>query len=393
MLAPLATILIVLGTLVILGCNVLMTGLFLRQPPRGEQAMGLVVVLFGFMIAGALIALASLLASLRSDRALAAVIHLPWWATGILTMVMSFGVALAAFMAFTMWAEPGMSTPPLRALKHVLCWMLGIFGPILLAWLMTVDAFSTPQAIQAQPKMATALRAATWALAITSALGYLGGAYAFGQPVRVAAANVLRSTLASVRGSSLKLPPGATLASELRKDLDRVPADEPIPTLLEFFIIDDVADDDECRAILIQRVLDTPDAGRLFAEVMRSNKLRSRWGGSILIHSAPDSTLQANSAPWAHAIQCALLATAQDMDSRPLFLSDNYELNPNPHEFVRVMLQAADRFRDTPHHAALDQAARTMAQNASHLKRDKRWSTLAKVMARAGYPIPERNDP
>lgn len=386
MLASLSTLLIAVGTLAILGCNVLATGLFLRTPPRGEQAMGLVVFLFALIIASGLVLLGSVLVSMRSDRAVSSALHLPGIVSGGATFAISFGVLLAAFVAFTAWAEPTLGGTALRAVKPLFCWTLGIIAPILLAAVLIMDAWSSPASLQTPSGLPSALRALCWVLAAMAGLGYLGAGVAYGQPVKQAISKHLASAAAERKRTAL--PPGLTLDAALRQDLDQLAPDAPVSDYLRFFTMPVLTKDAACRDLLTQRMLAIPGADDQLLAAMGSDELRSRWGGAEFIRTAPRELLKQHQATWSAAIRAGILQTCDDIDMRPGFLIDNYELNPNPSEFFRSLLEAGERFRGTPEHAPIDEALKQLARNADSLNRSKRWDKVAKVMSRAGYPIP-----
>lgn len=386
MLAALSTLLIAVGTLAILGCNVLATGFFLRTPPRGEQAMGLVVFIFAFVIASAMVLLGSLLVSVRSERAISSAVHLPALISGGATLVISFGVLLAAFVAFTAWAEPTLGGTALRAVKPVFCWTFGIMAPALLAVVLIIDAWCTPAGIEAPSGLLGVLRGLCWALAAMAVLGYLGAGVAYGPPMKQAISKHVASVAAERRRTAL--PPGMTLEMALRQDLDQLPPTAPLTDYLRFFTMPVLTKNTACRELLTQRMLATAGADDQLLAAMSSDELRSRWGGAEFIRTAPDALLKEHQAAWAAAMRAAILKTCDDIDIRPGFLTDNYELNPNPSEFFQSILRASERFRGTADHAPIDEALKQLAKNADSLNRSKRWDKVSKVMSRAGYPIP-----
>ena len=132
MLTPLTILLVVLGTLVILASNALGTGFFLRKPPRGEYAVGLIVHFTLLLKGSGLVVLGGVLASLQSGSVISGFVQTPGWAKGVITVIVSIGVALAAFMAFLAWCQSGSSGGKTRLTAFVLCWLVGIVGPILL---------------------------------------------------------------------------------------------------------------------------------------------------------------------------------------------------------------------------------------------------------------------
>jgi len=102
MLVSLATLALAAGTLVLFGCNVFVTRLFLAPAPRGERGVGLLVPLAALAVAAALVTLGGLLGSFRTGRPLADLLPSPAPLAGAITVTVSFGVALAAVLAFAL---------------------------------------------------------------------------------------------------------------------------------------------------------------------------------------------------------------------------------------------------------------------------------------------------
>lgn len=388
MLASLAMLLVVGGTLIILACNVLVTGFFRGSPPSGDRAMGLVVIFFAFIGAGVAILLGSIVASLCGERALASVLPMSRWTLGVLTVFVGVGVTLASVVAFTLWVEPGMTGPRWRALRPVPCVALGVAAPILFVATLAGDLFAAPTAGDGSPSSHAVLRGASWTLGVVSVVGWLAGAAAFGQPLRMALGRIAHATTRSIGFRLRSLPPGVTLASELSQDLDSRGNNPPLADVIGYMANPELSHDAQCRDVMMQRLLARPDAHAQFAAMMRSSALRARWGGAELVRTATPVLFDQHESAWATAIHAAILRTADDMDTTPLLLLD-FELKSDPTGLVRSLLGAAERFRGTGHHDSLVRGLQHLSSRATALHRDKRWNKLEKILRRAGYPIPQ----
>ena len=392
MLTPLAILLVVLGTLVILASNALGTGFFLRKPPRGEYAVGLIVHFTLLLKGSGLVVLGGVLASLQSGSVISGFVQTPGWAKGVITVIVSIGVALAAFMAFLAWCQSGSSGVKTRLTAFVLCWLVGIVGPILLATVLVVDVSVPQQAFRDDPTLSSATRAACWTLAGFAGLGYLAGSLAFGSRVKYMygrAKNWARSLAPFV--TRLLMPRGVVL-QELRKELDSHPANAPLSDTLSYFTHPMVKRDSACRALLTQRVLAYPGVDGELCTVMRAGSLRDRWSGFEFVRTASPELLKVHEAAWSEAVRIGILQTAEDMDKTPMLLLD-FHLKRNPPAFVKSLIGAAGRFRGTTHYERLADALTQLAHGAEGLRADKRKAKVSKILKRAGYPIPNPQQP
>ena len=132
MLAGFVTLLVVVGTLGLL-LNILFTQGFLGAAPRGDRAMGLVIPFFITVVAGLGLTLAALLISFRSGNSVRQLIHTTPFIAGCILITVTFGVVLAACMAFICWCEPGATGRGKSTIVLLLGWSAGIMGPMLLA--------------------------------------------------------------------------------------------------------------------------------------------------------------------------------------------------------------------------------------------------------------------
>jgi hypothetical protein len=390
MLASAITFLVALGMLVVFACNGLLTGFFLRRPPRGEGARALVVPLIAFLVGGTLVVLAGLLASLRSGRAVAEVLGASTFAAGAATAIVTLGVVVAAFIAFVAWMEPIAVPAWARTIRVSIGWSLGLVAPAVLAATLIADAWLGPQWFASTPKAAVALRAACWALPVVALLGFAAGAYAFWQPIRTIAARKHASLARALseRHALREALRDKSLVQLFAEELDRLSPDAEVEEYLGYYVFADGKLDRDCRALLASRILARPDLERQLVRAMRSKPYTNRRGAAQFMLAAPPEVFAEHRASWALAVAAGIGETGDDMSCRPSWLRERFDGNDEPLGLVKELLTLARRFEGTPDHAAIRDAIRTMASDADALTRDKEWTRLAKELERAGFPIP-----
>ncbi len=390
MLASLATLLVVVGTLVLLACNAFGTQLFLAPAPRGDRGVGLIVPFAAMALAALLLTLGSLLAAFRSGRPIAASLPMPIPLTGAVTVIVTFGVALAAIMAFAMWAEPVTFGPRGQATGALLGWVVGLFGPALLATVLLADLWMTPDAFRAHAAGKLFSRGAVWALPLLALLG-VGATVSFIAPSLGISMGRARAVAAHDRSQQASLRDRlrtASLATLLREELDSLPADAPFTAYSSYFVGSVVELDDECKAVLVERALGLPDWRTELPRALRGKPYNDRWGAAEFVRLLPEATLLMHEAEFAKAVEEGVLETADDIARRPSWLTEPYDRNHDPLGLIRSLLGAARRFDGRPAHERLSEAIRTLARESSSLKRDKAWRQLAQELEAAGFPIP-----
>ena len=189
MLATLITILVVLATLTILLMNGACTQCFAGKPPQGQAAMGLVVPFFGLGGAVLVMGLAGLLACLRVSGSALGQIHSSPTVAGLIVVVVTFGAALAAGMAFMLWCEPVSVSLALRAATVPLCIALGLVGPVVLAVALLTGLWTTRDTLAANPGSAVPLRVLFWAVVALAVAGYAMGGSLLWKSLALQAAN------------------------------------------------------------------------------------------------------------------------------------------------------------------------------------------------------------
>lgn len=395
MLASFVTLLVILGVLVILACNAGMTGLFMKAPPRGDRAVGLIVPFVGLIIGAVLIVLAGLLAGMGSGRSAVGMLRETPAMSGLVVVLVSIGVVIAAFMAFGAWAEPLLLGPRFNFVKPLIGWTAGIVGPVMLGAALIAGAWMTPQTLGASPKMLLALRASCWMLVTVAAGGYLMAGAVLGRPLvqRVMTSRTALASMSPAERAARERFRSTPVEELLREELDALPSDAPLPDVVRFFVGSTKELDERCREMLVQRALCVPDVDAQLIEVMGSTPYLDRWGGAEMVRHAAPRYIETHRDQWAHAVIAGIDATAEAMSMRPAWLSETFDLNPEPMELVRSLLGAAERFEGTESHARIARSLRGLAEATNELNRDKKRERLAKELARAGYPVPAEQVP
>lgn len=388
MFAFLAILVTSAGTLAILGCNALGTTFFRRKPPRGEHAVGLITVFPALLVACGLVAFGSVFASLADNRAIGSLLGTRGWANGILTIAVTIGIAIAAFMAFLAWCESGSAGVRARTVTFVICWLAGILGPVLLATMLIVDVSMSPQALRGQPMLLAGARWGCGMLGGVAALGYLATGFALWPRVKYNYYRHRHLASSFVRFVKRLRLPRDLLLQELRKELDLLPAGAPIADTLAYFNDPVVKRNSDCLALVTQRVLAHPDRDDHFCKAMRAGSLRERWSGFEFVRLASLELLAAHEAAWSEAVRHGIICTAEEMDRTPMLMLD-FDLKRDPPGFVKSLIGAADRFRGSAHYESIADGLRQLARGADGLRQDKHKAKVARILMRAGYPIPE----
>jgi len=393
MLAPLITLLVVVGTFVTLSCNAGTTGFFLKSPPTGERAVGLLIPIAVLIGAALVITLASLLVAFQSGRTVVGLIHTSPLASGALTVTVSFGVVLAAFMAFVVWAEPMTASSKFKALVSILGFAAGLLGPALLALALLIGAWMTPQWLDSNPKWLPGLRLSCWTLAAIAAIGYALGGIALAGPVAKFAKRRSAAALSPEARAAQRKFRNTPVAQLLTEELAKLPSDAPLSEIVVYFVTSRKKLDQGCKDLLVDRALRVPDMDQQLIETMKSRDCIYRWGAAEFVRTAPIQTVNEHQEPWSRAVIAGINATAESMTIRPAWLSETFDKNPEPLKLVTSLLGAAERFKGLQGQAQVDESLRRMAKDSNELTQDKKREKLATELKRAGYPVPPEAPP
>lgn len=396
MLAVLITLLVLVGALGLL-LNTLFTQLYFGSPPQGDRAVGLVIPFFITVGAALLCTLASLLSACRGGDSLLRLIPTSPFIAGCITIAITFGVAVAAFMAFLCWCEPSMLSRRGSVLIVILGWIGGIIGPLLLATGLLCSAWMSGESVKINPQALRPVMVMFWSLVLIAIVGYSLGGFALYQAFAQQAANraaALKQALQQQlsREHERALPP----AQRLKNELDAMSPETPLWPIVAYFpeCTQRFPLDAQCRELLIARILRVPDLDHAMLATVGGQYYLYRQGVADFISAAPMPLIHEHQESWGQALQLAIQTTADSISCRPAWLSETFDLNPDPLAHVQSLLAASERFRGFPIHDRLAKDLQTLANASTELKDDAKQKKLFRVLEKAGYkPVPVATTP
>ena len=405
MLAALITLLVGVGTLGLL-LNVLLTLAYFGSAPRGDGAVGLVIPIVISFVAGLSLTLASLLCAFNRGSSVLRLIHNSPFLTGCITIFVTFGVVLAAFMAFACWCESGTFASRGSLIIPILGWIGGIIGPILLAVALLAIAWMSNDTLLARPDLLRPIKAMFICLALIACLGYAIGGIAFYQTMGRQVANRATTIARRLRA---QLPIGTPKAELLAQDLATLPVDAPLSSVVMYFPArPDLPEwpklNNACRLLLINRVLKVPDLDNDMLVTVASKTFSDRQGVAEFLVYVPMEKLRENQEAWGQALQLAIETDADSISCRPGWLTETFDGKPDPIGHIRSLLSAAQRFKGLSVDNRLAIAMQTLTNATMELNRnDKKLKPLLRMLDQAGYqpdfslgrklPIPMRTYP
>lgn len=395
LLATFITLIVVPALLAMLLMNIAFTGMFLRRPPHGENAMGLVIPFFGLAATILAFTLAAALAAVRAKSSAVGVLSSSPLFAGFLVIAITLGAALAAGMAFMLWCEPGAAGRSLRAVTIPVGILLGVCGPVVLAAMLLASAWlpksEAAAALAAPGALGLALKAGFVVVCLLALSGYgLGGAMFWKEIQRVIVART--SAVAGAVQEQVRWQVGgrSSLTKQLTDELARLPPDAPLSSFIVYLPVQPGARalDEACRDLVIQRALRVADIDGELAGCMKSRQYLDRQAAAEFLISVPAAEFAAHRDAWGRALLLGLEATGDGIYCRPAWLSETFDSKPDPLGHVRSLLAAADRFKDWGEYANLRQHFKKMAEDAEMLKEDSKRGKLLKMLADDGYHAP-----
>lgn len=395
LLATLVTLLVVVAVLVVLLMNGACTGMFLNPPPRGDQAMGLIIPFFGLAGGIIVLTLASIIAAFSVNSSAVGTITSSPFLSGVIVIALTFGAALAAGMAFMLWCDAPAVGVSLKVVTVPIGMLAGVLGPVLLAVMLLIGVWmsksSATAALASGGGGALGLRAGFFAVCFLALTGYgLGGSMFWKEIQRVAtnraaaAADVLKEH-ARWHAEGRKSP-----KQRLTEELSRFSPDSPLWTIIAY-LPDQPGSrplDEECRAIVVRRALQVSDLDAELVGCMQSRYYLYRQAAAEFLISVPELDLSAHRDAWARALIVGLEATSDGIYCRPAWLTETFDSKPDPLGHVRSLINATARFKDTKDHALMRQHLETMAYDAGMLNADANREKLLRLLADAGYQPP-----
>lgn len=382
------TLIVVVVTLAVLLMNLGITKCFAGSPPRGDQAMGLVVPFFGLAAAVLLMTFAAFLACFRVSSTGLSTIHTSTGLSGLITVAIVFGATLAASIAFMLWCEPQSMSASLRGVLIPIELLLGVVGPITLAAWLLIAVWNTKDAVAGNAMIATSLKALFWCVVVLAVSGYgLSGAFLWKTTSRQVTA------IASGFKDDAKhfVASGGGIfnfvENEIALEIEKASPDTPLSNFVAV-----LADqpkhpklNDKARMLIIERALKVPNFDQGLRECMSGREYIYRQGAAELLRDVPQEQFDQHRDAWGEALVLGVNQTASGVQCRPGFLTEHFDLNPDPMAHVASLLAASKRFEGWTGYSRLQTEFQTMADESWHLKDDKHLPKFLKMLADAGY--------
>ncbi len=386
MLAVFVTLLVLIGAAGLL-LNVLFTSGYFGSVPKGDSAMGLVVPFFISAAACLVFMLGALLSTFRGGDALPRMLTASPVLGGVIVLAVSLGVVLAAFAAFFCWCEPVMFGIPRGPLILIIGWIAGVIGPVLLATGLMCCVWMSAEFAKTAG-LARPLAVMFGSLALIAAIGYgLGGVALVRTLAQKSANRAAAIKEAELRQASIEETLAKPPHQRLKDELDAMSPSAPLWTIVAYFpeANQSFPLDDQCRELLVARVLRVPDLDRAMLETAGGRYYGYRQGVADFLTAVPAPVLKEHQEDWGQALLLAIQTAADAIANRPAWLSETFDLNPDPHAHVRSLLNASERFRGLKPHAAMARALHALATATANLNDDAKRTKLQDMLTKAGY--------
>jgi len=387
-LATFITILVVLATLTILLMNGACTQCFTSSPPQGESAMGLVVPFFGLGGALLVMALAGLLACFRVSGSPLGLIHSSPMIAGLIVVVVTFGAALAAGMAFMLWCEPVSISLALRGVMIPVCIGLGLIGPIVLAVALLTGIWTSPDTLTANPASGTPLRALFWVVVALAAAGYAMGGSLLWKSLAHQAANQAAALKNELERQTARLTHASKpIEQRIADELAGFSETSPLWPILSYLprIPGQQEPNDASRAVVIKRALQVQDFDEDLRGCMEGRYYLYRQGAAELLRHIDEQQLASRQDAWGESLIAGIRTTTEGIECRPAWLTETFDVKPDPLGHVESLLGAAKRFEHWSGYPRLRELFEQMARAAADLNPGKDRDKLIKMLSNAGF--------
>lgn len=321
-LATLTALLAGLGLLVLLP-NLIASEVFTADPPRGHQAVGIVLLFFAAILGGLLL--------LAATATAAGTGGLNWagrtpGVSFVIVAALAVGIGAGTVGAVIHWSEPG-DWPVLPV-----CLVCGLVGPVLLAGVLVFSVFS-PTSFQSPAARYGWLAA----LGVCALVGYgISGVWTF-KAVQQSAANARRSyeaeTAREAEWERKRLRSPIQAATEDFADMGDA---SPLWCVVTYL---PTSDEPAYQQFVIARCLKVPDFENELARTITSSYAVYRHPCVDLVRLAPDSAVTPG---WRENVGRSIDVTAEELRQQPNWLTDTSN-NPKPLEHLRSLIAAAKR--------------------------------------------------
>lgn len=328
----LITLLVIVWVLGVL-LNAGLSGMYANSPPTGQQAMGLVVPIFGIAIASAALMLATWICVGRGGFDWVSSTRLV--PTAVATLVM-LGVCIAAAGALGVWMEGektfGRAVVPIGVVCGVLVPLAAVVMLLVCAWMD-----------QSQVRGVALLRVLGGVLIAGAIAGYVLGAIGLRAAMLQRARNreaVRVSTEAfDEKWRKIRETP---VAERIAADLAEASAETPLWVFAAR--LPEAPDEATCQ-LVIARALQVPGFAEDLERTITSPYHLYRFGCAKLIAHANASQ---RDAAWAGPLARSIRVTIAEINADPQWLNHQETLNPDPHAHVEALLQAGDALGNPP---------------------------------------------
>ena len=329
-----------LASMLLFLASFLMSGAFSGRVPGGSNAVGLVVPLFGSILAAVLLLLATAL-TLATHR-------FDWVGArpGAWVMGLAVGVGLAAVAVLLAWMEQlGRWVAPVGILA-------GGLAP-LLAGLLLLLSWWAPERIAhgVWPMLAGGLLALAVLLGAMTAMALLADWWQLQKDnaARIAASEMQE---ANERARRHELTP----LEQLREDYASYAPDTPLWVFVAGL---PDTDDPAERNFVITRALKVPNFNSDLQRTISDRHPRYRHGAIELVLYVDAGRLDPK---WSPMLAQSISISAQEIATNAEWLVANDMSNPNPGRHVKAMIAAADRVDPSPQlSAAVAELKRALA--------------------------------
>lgn len=299
----------------------LMSGAFVGRVPGGSNAVGLVVPLFGSILAAALLLAASGL-TLAAHR-------LDWVGArpGAWVMGLALGVGVAAVAVLLAWMEQlGRWVAPVGFLA-------GGVAPLLAGSLLLFSLWAPDRVVASHwPKFAGGLLGASALLGALTVLMLLADWWGL-QQENAARAAIAQEVEDLERTRKRQLAP----LDRLREDYASYAADTPLWVFIAG--LPDTQDPAE-RAFVISRALKVPGFNADLKRTITDRHPRYRHGAIELLLYVDADQLDPR---WVSMLAQSITVSADEIAANEAWLMPDPMANPNPARHVEAMIAAADR--------------------------------------------------
>lgn len=386
MFAQLTTSLILGGTFLLL-FNVVFSGAFLAQPPRGDRAMIVVLPMLGTVLAGVLFCIAAGIGGVRSPTWALGLVHSSRAVCTTVAILAVIGIVAGCFSTLVAWAGGARARGAFEFVSLMGYWFSGVIAPIVLAAGLMVATRATQESITSSEIWPRAVRVLFVSIAVLAFAGYLRvGANLAGAVAhhRKYAGIGLISQLMPDEYVRQRLAGSAT--NNIAAELPRLGPDAPLWNLAALLIEcpGESPQSTQDRRLVLDRAIACDDLDTQVTLTCVHPQPLLRRGVFLFISSVSNKDFDRRAADWSVSMQLAIDTTADTMRGRPDWAVERTG-NPDPVAYLSDLLAAAQRFRGTQHFPALQRSLQQLAAAAARLNPGAETDRIRRTLEAAGF--------